>query len=129
MGEAGELLIAAKLLGLGYRVARTLANDRADLVVHNGRSWVGLQIKRATKKKDGSVSIALDHNRARSRSAKPAKYADGDFDFLVVSLAGGADFVFPWKEIKHLRGIGVTESPASKYARYREAWHLLSKKK
>jgi hypothetical protein len=123
IGAVGEHRFAAEVLARG-----SLANWPSsqmhpyDLLVDTGKHCYRVQVKSSEKKSD---KIAFQFRMISGRGRR--RYTKNDADFIVLYLIHFETYyIFPVEAV----GTGVTVSPANskcKYAKYANAWHLLSK--
>jgi hypothetical protein len=123
VGEAGELLIAAKLVELGFDVywAANQSSHDFDLVSHFQGKLNRIQVK--TRSIPRKLRIGQDVKIDGGKNFK-------NYDFLICHLMHhNATYVLPAEAAK-LKNIsfypdGLTETAVSNYEQYRDAWHLL----
>jgi len=124
-GEWAELQFMAKAAKLGLGVSQPWGDlSRYDVVVESGGYFVSVQIKSTIHRtSEGRYRCTVQPSRAR----KP--YRPGAFDFLAAYvIAEDIWFIIPAKLIINAQRSEIclyTSNPASKYAPYKEAWHLL----
>ena len=126
-GELAELAFALKAANLGFSVAKPYGDsDRYDFIVDGGRELHKVQVKSANVLSQGVYFIASQ--RCSNGTAIP--YTEEEIDFLAAYvMPEDAWFVIPAgafvpKTSLHL--FPRERGDRGMYARYREAWCLLS---
>ncbi len=122
-GEAGELLIAAKLVELGFDVywAANQNSHDFDLVSHFQGKLNRIQVK--TRSIPRKLRIGQDVKIDGGKNFK-------NYDFLICHLMHhNATYVLPAEAAKanniSFYPDGLTDRGEGRYEQYRDAWHLL----
>ena len=124
-GEWSELQFMAKAAKFGLAVSKPWGDlSRYDIVIGTPGHFVSVQIKSTIyRMPEGCYRCSIQP----SRKGKP--YQPGEFDFLAVYvIAEDVWYIIPARLVIHGNGSGIriyTSDPTSKYAPYKEAWHLL----
>ena len=123
VGEVGELLIAAKLVELGFDVywAANQNSHAFDLVSHFRGKLNRIQVK--TRSIPRKLRIGQDVKVDGEKNFK-------NYDFLICHLHHhNATYVLPAEAAKAnnitFYPDGLTDTAVSSYEKYRDAWHLL----
>ena len=123
VGEVGELLIAAKLVELGFDVywAANQNSHAFDLVSHFRGKLNRIQVK--TRSIPRKLRIGQDVKVGGEKNFK-------NYDFLICHLHHhNATYVLPAEAAKAnnitFYPDGLTDTAVSSYEEYRDAWHLL----
>ncbi|HVP41788.1 MAG TPA: group I intron-associated PD-(D/E)XK endonuclease [Terriglobales bacterium] len=124
-GEWAELQFMARAAAQGFRIAKPISDCyRWDLIVEHELGFHRVQVKSTTVKENGSYRCVY------FSSAKYHDYSPEDFDFLAAYVVPeDVWYIIPSKEIETS---SVTldvagRHPGNKYAKYKEAWHLLKR--
>jgi hypothetical protein len=124
-GEWAELQFMAKAAKFGLAVSKPWGEfSRYDMVVRTASGFVSVQVKSTIfGDREGCYICKV----APASTSKP--YQSGEFDFLAVYvIAEDVWYIIPAKLVIHgkMSGIRLYPSrPNSKFAPYKEAWHLL----
>jgi len=124
-GEWAELQFMAKAAKLGFGVSKPWGDlSRYDMIIEICGHLVRVQIKSTIyRKPDGCYEC----NVKPGSTSEP--YQSGEFDFLAVYIiTEDIWYIIPAKIVVHgkMGAIRLYPSkPTSKYAPYKEAWHLL----
>jgi PD-(D/E)XK endonuclease len=124
-GEWAELQFMAKAAKLGLALSKPWGDlSRYDIVVETSGHFVSIQIKSTIyRMPEGCYRCSVQPNRR----GKP--YQLGEFDFLAVYIiAKDIWYIIPAGLVIHGNRSGIRLyplDPTCKYARYKEAWHLL----
>jgi hypothetical protein len=124
-GEWAELQFMAKAAKLGLALSKPWGDlSRYDIVVETSGHFVSIQIKSTIyRMPEGCYRCSVQP----SRRGKP--YQPGEFDFLAVYvIAEDVWYIIPAGLVIHGNRSGIRlypSDPTCKYARYKEAWHLL----
>lgn len=122
-GSTGELLVAAKLVELGFDVFWAANQNTADfdIIAHYRGKLNRIQIKTKSLPRTNSLGqdVRCDGDHGRR-----------NYDFLICHLLHhGATYVLPAEAAvkKHLTFYpdGLTTRTVNSYEEYRDAWHLL----
>ena len=122
-GEWAELYFMMMAVGLGMKVLRLFGDSgRYDVGVENGSRVLRVQVKSTIyKRRNGEYSLNV-------MGPQRKKYEPGSVDFFAVLLIPRDDwYIIPF-EVMGRTNSSIHFSPEGmrqKYARYREAWHLL----
>jgi hypothetical protein len=121
-GEWAELQFAARAASFGLIVCKPWGDTaRFDFIVAHGSSHCRVQVKSTATSKTGYYKCWLT-----SRN----HYKAADFDFLAVYIIPEEIwYVIPWSQVcRRSRALILhPHGPRSRYQKYLEAWHLLSK--
>jgi hypothetical protein len=124
-GEWAELQFMAKAAKLGLRVSKPWGDlSRYDMVVETGGNFVSVQVKSTIcRSREGCYVCKVQP----AGTSKP--YQPGEFDFLAVYvITEDVWYIIPARLVVNGKMSAIrlyTSDPASKYALYKEAWHLL----
>src|SRR5579864_7786159 len=124
-GEWTELQFMAKAAKLGLRFSKPWGElSRYDIAIENASHFVRVQIKSTIQRVSrGCYICGVKPNSA----SKP--YQLGEFDFLAAYvIAQDVWYIIPARLVVHGKRGGIRlhpYDPTSKYAPYKEAWHLL----
>jgi len=124
-GEWAELQFMAKASKLGLRVSKPWGDlSRYDVVVGTTGRFVSVQIKSTIVRASRGCYVCGTKPGSTSRP-----YQLGEFDFLAAYIiAEDVWYIIPAKVVVHGKRGGIRLNPSvpnSKYAQYKEAWHLL----
>jgi hypothetical protein len=124
-GEWTELQFMAKAAKMGLGVSKPWGEfSRYDMVIETGGHFVSVQVKSTIHQSPRGCYIC---KVAPSCTSKP--YQPGEFDFLAIYvILQDLWYIIPARLVVNgkMRGIRLrTADPTSKYAPYKEAWHLL----
>jgi hypothetical protein len=124
-GEWAELQFMAKAAKFGLGVSKPWGEfSRYDMVIETGGRFLSVQVKSTIcRDRQGCYICKVQP----SSTSKP--YQPGEFDFLAVYVvAEDTWYIIPATLVIHGNRSGIRlypSNPASKYAPYKEAWHLL----
>lgn len=124
-GEWAEIQFMAKAAKLGLQISKPWSElSRYDIVIGTPGHFISVQIKSTINQRpDGCYQCKI----ATCNKAKP--YQPGEFDFLAVYvIAEDVWYIIPAGLVVRGKRGGIRlypSSPNSKYAPYKEAWHLL----
>jgi hypothetical protein len=123
-GDWAELQFMAKAAKLGLRISKPWGDCRYDIAIETAGHFLRIQIKSTTQRiSRGCYVCGVKPNSAST------PYQRGDFDFLAAYvIAEDVGYIIPAKLVVHGKRGGIRlypSDPASKYAPYKEAWHLL----
>ena len=128
IGEAGEAAFLYKATRLGFSVSKPFGDsDPYDFIVDNGRRLLKLQVKTSGFRFTGGFQCSVRHGY------KEEPYRKRDFDFLALWIQPlDIWYVIPVEEIFEHYNVCVypqTRSSTGRYEQYRDAWHLLLRKR
>ena len=124
-GEWAELQFMAKAAKLGLQISKPWSElARYDMVIGADGHFVSVQIKSTTSSSpEGGYICGVRPN------PKGKPYQLGEFDFLAAYvITKDLWYIIPAGLVIHGNRSGIrlyTSDPTSKYAPYKEAWHLL----
>jgi PD-(D/E)XK endonuclease len=124
-GEWAELQFMARAAKHGLRITFPWGEmARYDVVVESGGTFVRVQVKSTAYKRPEGCYICGAHPSARSEP-----YKRGDFDFLAAYvIPEDLWYIIPAKLIVNGKKTAImlfTNTTASRWAPYKEAWDLL----
>jgi hypothetical protein len=108
-GTVGELAVAQKLISCGFQVFFSFGDySVVDLIALKNNRIVKIQIKTVTDSSDGVVGVIA----GKTRGKKNIKYAEGDFDVLVVYVIDRNAVAFiPFAEFNGGRNLSLRFEP------------------
>jgi hypothetical protein len=124
-GEWAELQFMAKAAKLGLQVSKPWGElSRYDMVIQTGSRFVSVQVKSTINRSpEGGYICGVRPNP----TGRP--YDPGEFDFLAAYIiTKDVWYIIPAKLIIRRTTVAIRlypSRPNSKYAPYKEAWHLL----
>jgi len=121
-GEWVELCFMAKAAGMGMLVSKPLGDScRYDVLVEAGGRILRVQVKSTIYRRRGN-----EYSRNVMGPGRKA-YKEGSVDFFAVYLIpADAWYIIPYEALgRKLTLHFVPGGRCQKYAKYREAWHLL----
>jgi hypothetical protein len=127
-GNLGEIAFVHKAMTLGFVVAKPYGNiHRYDFIVEGGHKLWRVQVKACTSMKRNLYCVVP---RCRTNSVDVA-YTKSELDFLAAYIIPEETwYVLPMRVV--VKRYNLLFRPKGyahrdRYARYREAWHLLGK--
>ena len=124
-GEWAELVFMARAAALGCTVLKPFGDSsRYDVVVdHRGR-LVRVQVKSASVRKDGRITVQFVTTRS-------TRYKASDVDYLAVYvLPADTWYIIPIRAVAgcdYIRFHPNEVTNSTRFEKYRECWHLLLK--
>lgn len=134
-GEWVELQFMARAAAKGFTVSKPWGDSaRYDFIVERRGRFRRVQVKSTMHyvghRPDCSRSAYLCGTNSRSSSGKLVAYRPRDVDFFACFIIPlDLWYIVPVREMRRARFAALLDPgcPANRYARFLEAWHLLSK--
>jgi hypothetical protein len=124
-GEWAEMRFLARVAERGMTVTRPWGDSsHYDLIVECEGCWLRVQVKSSLRRRSNSYYFTL-------RGAIH-RYTTEDFDFIAAYLVPADLWYIIPAEVALINGTQMCITPGSarsRYALYREAWHLLKQKR
>jgi|9_EtaG_2_1085328.scaffolds.fasta_scaffold122449_2 hypothetical protein len=127
-GTRGELLVAEKLIKLGFHVSIPLDETQFDLICTLKEKSHRIQVKCTggiEKAKQPNSNPRYNFNLSRGNSRK-ISYTHADCDFIIcLAMDASRYWIIPVEEID-IKILKIPANGSSKYCKYEYRWDLIS---
>jgi hypothetical protein len=127
-GTRGELLVAEKLIGLGFHVSIPLDETQFDSVATFNEKSFRIQVKCTggfEKCQRRNCSPRYNFNLSRGSSRK-VQYTQSDCDFIIcLAMDSSRYWIIPVEDIA-VKILKIPANGSSKYSKYENRWDLIS---
>ena len=127
VGKAGELMVMAKLLLLGHRVAQELVDDGTDIVLGNG---LKIQVKttnvfRKNEKQILQIGIGTTRKSRINGVIDYHSYAKKADYLIVCSIITDEYFIIPREVAVGHKTLSISPGNKNGLYKYKDKWELL----